>query len=279
MASTIEFRQTNPPEGTNPHLVTNPGLSPLAAGNFFQQITVESTIRNLLFEMRKDGEVYWVGAAIQGGGTDFTKAQVFFHPTVINGGNVHAADRDYPKFTGGWSGSIQRYVRMQGGLLASVRATPLIVPFMTTASGAGKGPAYMFATRPIETLNAILTAFQKEVTGKSDPVSVAQIAVSSFSSGIHAMRHFIKTYGSSGLIVEATDFDGPLIKGNPRVLPHAPGAIGRVFSQVPPPRPTPGWISLPAWKFKKITAFRDKGAHAQIGWMTFHLAGMLSAIN
>jgi hypothetical protein len=112
MTTAIEFRQTNPAAGTKPHLVTNPGISPLTAGDFLQQITVSSTIRNLLFEMRKDGQVYWVGASVRDGATDFTKAQVFFHPTVINHGEVHAADRDYPKFTGGWSNSLQRYVRM-----------------------------------------------------------------------------------------------------------------------------------------------------------------------
>lgn len=277
MADAIEFRQTNPEAGTKPHLVTNPGISPVAAGDFLQQITVSATIRNLLFEMRKDGQVYWVGASVRDGTTNFTKAQVFFHPTVINGGVVHAADRDYPKFAGGWSGSLQRYVRMQGGLLASVRSTPLIIPFMTMAANAGKAPAYMFATRPVETLNAIMTAFQKEVTGKSDPVTVQQIGVSSFSSGIGAMKLFIGTFGSSGPIVEATDFDSPFIKGSPRTLP--PGATGRVFSQIAPRRPTPGWTTLPAWKFKRIVAFRDKGAHAQIGWMTFHLAAMLSKMD
>ena len=274
MAGAIEFRQTNPEAGTKPHPVTNPGISPLSAGNFLQQITVSATIRNLLFEMRKDGQVYWVGASVRDGATDFTEAQVFFHPTVINGGVVHAADRDYPKFTGGWSGSLQRYVRMVCGLLASVRSTPLIVPFMTMAANGGKAPAYMFATRPIETLNAIMTAFQKEVTGKSAAVTVGQIGVSSFSSGIGAMNLFIGTLGSSSLIAEATDFDSPFIKGSPRALPL--GGRGRVFSQIAPRRPTSGRTTLPAWSFKKIVAFRDKGAHAQIGWMTFHLAAMLS---
>jgi hypothetical protein len=30
----------------------------------------------------KDGAVFWVGAAVPFGTTDFTKIQVFFHPTV-----------------------------------------------------------------------------------------------------------------------------------------------------------------------------------------------------
>lgn len=274
----IEFRQTNSAARTNPHAVTNPVISPLATGDFLQQIPLTTSIREFLFEMRKDGAVYWVGVAVPDGATDFTKAQVFFHPTVINGGVVHAADKDYPTFTGGWSRSLQRYVAMQGGQLAGARKTPLVVPFMTMAANAGKAPAYMFATRPLETLQAILSAAQKAVTGASTPAPLAQIGVSSFSSGIGAMKLFIKTFSSSGLIVETTDFDGPFIRGTPRAITTAPGATGRVISQVAPPSPNSGWMTLHGWKFKNVAAFRKKGVHAQIGWMTFFLFAMMSVI-
>jgi hypothetical protein len=276
--SVVEIRQTNPERLTKPHEVTNPGISPLSRGNFLQQIKATASIREFLFELRKDGHIFWVGASVRDGVTDFTKAQVFFHPTVINGGSVHAADRDYPKFTGGWSKSIQRYVAMQGGLLASVRETPLIVPFMTMAANSGRSSSYMFASEPVETLNAIVTALQTAVTGKTDPVVAGQIGVSSFSSGIGAMRLFISAFGSSGLIIETTDFDGPFIRGTPRVITQSPGATGRVISQIAPPKPIPGWLTLPAWKFNRIPAFRKQGAHAQIGWMTFHLSAMLSSM-
>jgi hypothetical protein len=278
MTSAIKIRQTNPAALASPHAVTNQVISPLAAGGFLQQIPLTASIRNLLFEMRKDGGIYWVGAAVPDGVSNFVKVQVFFHPTVVNGGVVHAADGDYPTFAGGWSGSLQRYVAMQGGQLAGARQTPLVVPFMTMASNSGSAPAYMFATRPIETLNAIISAIHNAVTGKSGSVGVAQIGVSSFSSGIGAMRLFIKTFGSTGLVVETTDFDSPFIRGSVKAVTTSPGATGRVFSQIAPPRPTPGWITLPAWKFRNVAAFRDKGAHAQIGWMTFFLAAMMSAI-
>jgi hypothetical protein len=277
-ASVVEIKQTNPEQLLIPHEVTNPGISPLSRGNFLQQIKATASISELLFELRKNGHIFWVGAAVRAGVTDFTKAQVFFHPTVINGGNVHAADRDYPKFTGGWSKSIVRYVPMQGGLLASVRETPLIVPFMTMASLRGSSASYMFASQPVETLNAILTALQTAITGKTDPVVAGQIGVSSFSSGIGAMRLFINVFGSTGLIVETTDFDGPFIRGTRKLVTQSPGATRRVISQIAPPSPIPGWLTLPAWKFSKIAAFRKQGAHAQIGWMTFHLAAMLSSM-
>jgi hypothetical protein len=277
MADDIEITQTAGPALSDPHVSSNPAISPLSAGNFLQQIQVDSFIREFLFRVRKDGHTYWVGGAALHGASDFTQAQVFFHPTVVNGGVVHAKDRDYPAFTGGWSGSIQRYVDMQGGLMASLSDTPLIVPFMTMAANTGSS-AYMFATRPIETLNAIMSAFRKAITGDSAPVVLAKMGVTSFSSGRGAMRLFIKTFGSSGLIIETTDLDGPFIRGTHKVIITSPGAPGRVISQIAPPRPTPGWITLPAWSFKKIHAFRDSGAHGQIGWMTFQLVTAMSAL-
>jgi hypothetical protein len=276
--NTIEVRQTRPVALTGLSNVRNPIISPLAAGDFLQEIPLTAPMREFLFQVRKDGEVYWVGAAVPAGVSDFSKAQVFFHPTVVNGGRVHAAEGDYPTFAGGWRGSLQRYVAMQGGQLAGVSATPLIVPFMTMASLRGAAPAYMFGTRATETLSAICSAVRLAATGQSGQVAPGQIGVSSFSSGIGAMKLFINSFGSSGFIVETTDFDSPFIKGSHRIITTAPGATGRVFSQIAPVRPTPGWVTLPAWKFKRIVAFRDKGAHAQIGWMTFFLAAMTSKI-
>jgi hypothetical protein len=276
--STIEIRQTNSTALAGPHDVTNPVISLLAAGDFLQEIPLTVSIREFLFQIRKDGQVYWVGATVPNGVSDFGKVQVFFHPTVKNGGVVHAAEGDYPTFAGGWSGSLQRYVAMQGGQLAGARQTPLIVPFMTMAAFAGSAPAYMFATRPMETLSAILSAVSAAATGQSRSVAPTQIGVSSFSSGIGAMQLFITTFGSTGLIVETTDFDSPFIKGSPRIVTTSQGAVGRVFSQIAPAHRTPGWVTLPAWKFRKIATFRDKGAHAQIGWMTFFLAAMTSTI-
>jgi hypothetical protein len=278
MANTIEVTQTRPAALTGLRNVRNPIISPLASGDFLQEIPQTAPMREFLFQVRKDGAVYWVGAAVPAGVADFSKAQVFFHPTVVNGGVVHAKEGDYPAFAGGWRDSLQRYVAMQGGQLAGASPAPLIVPFMTMASLRGTAPAYMFGTRATETLTAILSAVRVAATGQSGQVAAGQVGVSSFSSGIGAMKLFIGSFGASGIIAETTDFDSPFIKGSPRIITSAPGATGRVFSQIAPARPTPGWVTLPAWKFKRVVAFRDKGAHAQIGWMTFFLAAMTSKI-
>lgn len=187
MANGIDFRQTSPGSLTGAHEVRQMVLSPLSAGGLFQEISQAGSISEFLFEMRKDGGIYWVGAAVPQGTSDFSKVQVFFHPTVVQAGVVHAAEGDYPAFRGGWSGSLQRYVAMQGGQLAGMRQTPLIVPFMTMAAYGGLAPAYMFATRPTETLNAIIIAVRDAATPRAvGPVEVSQMGVSSFSSGIGA---------------------------------------------------------------------------------------------
>ncbi len=276
--SLIRFRQTNPERLTGVHDVRQMVISPLSIGGLFQEIAQTGSIREFLFEMRKDGEVYWIGAAVPQGTTDFSKVQVFFHPTVVQAGVVHAAEGDYPAFGGGWSGKLQRYVSMQGGQLAGARATPLIVPFMTMAATSGRAPAYMFATRSSETLNAIMTAVRDAaMPGADGSVQVSRIGVSSFSSGVGAMRLFIRAFGG-GLIAETTDFDSPFIITEPKIITRSPGAAGRVFSQVAPPHPQFGWLTMPASSFRNISTFRLQGPHAQIGWMSFFMASLTSVI-
>jgi hypothetical protein len=275
----ITFRQTNPASRTDAHPVEQSVISPLSAGKLLQEIQQTGTIREFLFEMKKDGNIYWVGAAVPQGTTDFSKVQVFFHPTVVQNGVVHAEERDYPAFRGGWADSLQRYVEMQGCQLAGARLTTLIVPFMTMASLGGKAPGYMFATDPTETLEAIMTAVRDTMTPDvTTPLTIAKVAASSFSSGIGALRLFVGSFGGSGLIAETTDFDSPFIIGQPKAITRAPGAPGRVFTQVAPPHPQAGWVTLSAESFQKIRKFRDKGPHAQIGWMTFYMASLSSAL-
>lgn len=275
----ITFRQTNDATLTGAHNVTRQVLSPLVSGGRFHETRSTSSIHEFLFEMRKDGGAYWVGAAVPRDTSDFTQAHVFFHPTVVQAGTVHAADPDYAAFTGGWSGSLQRYVAMQGAQLAGARQTPLIVPFMTMAALGGRAPAYLFATRPAETLDAILTAVRDAVTPNTPgTVSVARVGVASFSSGIGAMRLFISTFGASGVIAETTDFDSPFIIGQPRVITRSPGAVGRVFSQVPPGMPSPWWITMSPQSLQRVSTFRLEGPHAQIGWMSYYMASLTSVI-
>ncbi|MEV5054344.1 hypothetical protein [Arthrobacter sp. LAR12-1-1.1] len=254
----------------------NPVINPLMQGDFLTEMPLKTAIQEFLFRLEKDGSIFWVGVALPLGTTDFTRVQVFFHPTVVQAGTVHAADADYPAFGGGWSRSIQRYVAMEGGQLAGARLLPLLVPF--TTMGALNDPAKnMFSIEPLETLNAVLTAVQAEVSPfPLGDVELSKIGVSSFSSGIGATRKFIETMKPTGTVQEVTDFDSPFIIAEPKHLTLSPGAVSRCYTQVALPHPPVGWIHLAPNSFSHLSSFKSD-PHACIGWMLY-FAGMLSSV-
>jgi hypothetical protein len=279
----ITVTQVNPISETLPHPVTNPVITPALQGGFLAEMPLTTTIHNLLFKVTKDGAVFWVGAAVPLGTTDFTKVQVFFHPTVVQGRPpnqvVHARDADYPAFTGGWSGSLQRYVAMEGGQLAGARQVALLVPF-TTMAALGGGATHMFTTDPVATLSFITAAIQStfDPLHLLPPPPLTAVGVASFSSGITAMRMFINAMRPSGLVREVIDFDSPFIVGEPAELTLSPGAVSSCYTQTPRPNPPPGYRFLPASSFARLASFNGD-PHACIGFMMYHTAMITSVIS
>jgi hypothetical protein len=292
---TILATQKNPATATAAHVVSNPFVRPPvttspAASFRFSEAVLPGEIHNFLFEIRKAGSVFWIGAAVPKGTTDFTRAQVFFHPTVVQNGNVIADDKDYREFKGGWSGSIQRYVAMEGGQLAAAgRLLPMLVPFTTMAAvRVGKNGAIptanMFQDRPVETLNAVMAAIESEITGDaSAKPKLTKVGAASFSSGIGALRLFLKSMKSSGLIKEVIDFDSPHIVAEPKSLTRSPGAVSRCFTQFAVARPETGWVTVNANHFASVSAFgqypEPQRTHARIGWMMYFQAMTTSTIS
>ena len=107
-AAAIVVTQKNPAALAAAHSASHPAVIPqivmMPAASFrFTQISATEDIHEFLFEGQKGGAIFWVGAAVPKGTTDLLRAQVFFHPTVVQNGVVHAADGDYRAFKGGWS--------------------------------------------------------------------------------------------------------------------------------------------------------------------------------
>jgi hypothetical protein len=283
--SEIVVTQANPAALTTVHNVSNPVVLPdvttsPAATFRFRQVDANADIQEFLFKVEKGGSVFWVGAAIHKDTTDLTRAQVFFHPTVVQQVgkvvHVHAADNDYRDFKGGWSGSLQRYVALQGGQLAAAgRMLPLLVPF-TTMAALGKGPN-MFSNRPVDTLNAIMDAIANEIVGAAYSPGLSSVGAASFSSGFMALGLFLGQMRSSGLIKEVIDFDGPFIVNHPKTLMRSPGAVSKSFTQFALSVPPSGWVTLKSEHFDNVTAFGGN-LHAQIGWMMYHQAMLNSVI-
>ncbi|HVK14813.1 MAG TPA: hypothetical protein VM597_39110, partial [Gemmataceae bacterium] len=276
------------------------GLKAPGPGFRFRQVTAKAEIHELLFKVQKGGRVFWVGAAVPKGTTDFTRTQILFHPTVRQQEVVIARDEDYEAFEGEWSnrtatkgGSIQRYVALQGVQLAfAQRSVPMLVPFTTQAALAGtKGlsDANLFKDRPLETLNAVMAAVQKEITGTADPKpTLSQLGVASFSSGIHALKLFLFAIAGSGsrLVKEVLDLDGQNITSEPKQLTHFGRAVARCYTQSFPKVPELGYVVVTKEHFERVTEYghypegpkRNVRLHARIGWMMYHQAMLDSVI-
>jgi hypothetical protein len=289
----IVVTQQNPANLTALHDVSNPVVlpsvfrTPPPSFRFMEKL-LTAKIQEFLFRIEKDGSVFWVGVAVPKNATNLTRAQVYFHPTVVQHvkgkpPTVHAADTDYRDFKGGWSGSIQRYVAMQGGQLAGAdELYPLLVPFTTMAAirltKDGTPPAAnMFRSRPVETLSAVMQAIGKEIKGADTTAPLSRVGAASFSSGTHALKIFLRSMERSGLVKEIFDFDGPDIATEPKTLILSPGAFSKTYTQFARPAPPPGWVTLTNDHFARVTAFRSDGLHAQIGWTMYHQA-MLGSI-
>lgn len=294
----VAVTQKHPADKVAAHAVVNDVVSPPVISTppdkfRFHQVPARAEIHELLFEVRRAGSVFWVGVAVPKGTTDFTRAQVFFHPTVIQAGTVVAADSDYREFKGGWK-DVAHYIPDQGGQLAyAERRVPLIVPFTTMAAvqkltkSGDLGPDNMFSDRPMNLLNAVMAATQAEVSpGVGAPArpELREIGVSSFSSGIGAMRLFLKAMSGSKLVKEVIDFDSPYIVREPKQLTSFDGAASKCFTQkhYPLPASPAGWVTVTERHFEFITAYNKyeepKRTHARIGWMMYYQAMWNSVI-
>lgn len=274
----IRIRNRADPSWAKPRVVINKAVLP---GSFAPYLfatppssakLLEDSIRGemseFLFEIEKDGARFWVGAAIPKGTTDFSKAYVYFHPTVVNGGVVHAAEGDYATFRGGWSERLQRYVSMQGGQMAAARLTTLLVPFMTM--GSMHSPASnIFSSRGFETLDVIMTQVQIEMNpGLTRFASLGSVGAASFSSGIEHLARFLGYVGGSGVVRETIDFDSTFIISKHAKVPTVAGAAQWTLAQRRLGVPSVGWIGLDQHAWRAVTTYDS--LHSRIGWMTFH---------
>jgi hypothetical protein len=278
--------QKNPISKVLPHPTKElPVIKPAMQGDFLEQMSLTTTIHELLLKVTKNGTVFWVGAAVPIGTTNLTKIQVFFHPTVVQAGQVIATEGDYPEFKGGWSSSIQRYVELEGCQLAASRQVAMLVPFTTMAAVSLGGPNNMFTADPVGTLKQITAAIQDRFISFGIPIfpapELTAVGVTSFSSGIKAMRMFIDAMKPSGLVREVIDLDSPFIKTEPADLTLSPGAQSSCYTQRSRSNPPPGYKFLPTSSFAKLPKLNnDPGqhAHACIGRMMYHMAMITSVI-
>jgi hypothetical protein len=246
---------------------------PVPKGSMLVEGPAIGTVSEFLFKIVKNGSIFWVGAAVPEGTTDFSRVYIFFHPDTI----AASDDAAYPSFSGRWP-TVQRYVAPLGIQMASLKKMALIVPFMTNASGSNSSSTNLFGSSPAETLNDIVSAIQITLGLTVPQASVQTVGVSSFSSGVNHLFRFAQKLGPSGLIREQIDFDSAFMIVAHKTMPFLQGAVNWMVTQSPPPGGrTPGWLYLPASSFKKISTMSGD-THSQIGFMMFQTMMMLSAV-
>jgi hypothetical protein len=276
----LRFRQTLP--GTSASLSV-PAIAPGSVMPFlFQPVPKNATlvegaaigtIRELLFKIEKNGVVFWVGAVVPAGTSDFTRAYLFFHPDTI----AATDDAAYPSFTGRWP-TVQRYVVPLGLQVAAVKPMVLIVPFMTSASRSNGSSSNLFGDRGSDTLNDIMAAIQISVGQTGTPQSIQQLGVASFSSGVNHLARFADRLGGTGLIREQIDLDSPFMVVAHKSMPNLATAVNWTVTQSPAPHSNKlGWLHLPQPAFRNVSAC-GRDVHTQIGFMMFQSMMTVSAV-
>ena len=191
---------------------------------------------------------------------------------------IRAKEEDYPEFKGEWATitaapgkpSIQRYVEMQGVQLAAAGLKmALLVPFTTMAAiNTPKPSTNMFAESPVETIASVLQAIQSNLAQHPVPMpTLAKLGAASYSSGISALRSFLRAMQSFNLVKEVIDLDSPaIIRERPPRLTPSPGAISKCFTQIPSPGQARTYVTLIDKHFQNITL--DTGIIPQ--WRRIH---------
>jgi peptidoglycan hydrolase-like protein with peptidoglycan-binding domain len=241
---------------------------------------------DLLFRVRKGGRIFWVGAAVPKGITDFTRAQMYFTPSTVKpapGGKkiILADDKDYDAFTGGWADRMRNFIPMMGRQAAGAKKpVTLLITFMKATAFGHLNDDNVFKDRPVKTLNLVMDAIKRRV-GSSSQSEIEKLGVSSFSSGVTPMKVCInQALATSGLVKEVCNLDGPFLASELKVLtsPVPPSVVlNRVFTQHQLSHPPAGWVNLLPDHFQFIKEdFGQKAPenamHQRIGKMLYHQA-------
>lgn len=163
----------------------------------------ECGVTCLLFALAENVVPNWFGVAIPDGLTDFSNVGVYFHPSP---GQAGYKDSDYPTKSGLWP-NLFFYMQLLGWQVAGAgRAQVIVMPFLTSgASNAGILPGGWQDILP----GVLGQARAKVGAGDGSPVTIATLAISSFSVGIVYMMAF-RDHGTglSSVLREIWDFDG-----------------------------------------------------------------------
>jgi hypothetical protein len=173
--------------------------------------TTNATITALLFQLATSDPPNWFGVAVPQGVTDFSRAEVFFHPIPHQGGYLdvdypHKGENGYVNVGKPWSTLFYLVERLGYQSAASPQPMVVVMPFLTSAAT----DTGIFAPNWSDILSDILTDSRTAVgVPGATPVDVTELVVSSHSVGIVYSAAFRLKAPSLLTVLEAVwDFDG-----------------------------------------------------------------------
>jgi hypothetical protein len=190
-------------------------------------------------KVEKPQGIFWVGAAVPDGCTDFSHAHIFHHPSANQHKNAKklpdCPDEQYEMLGGGWRELERNYTHLVGVQhAASGIGYPLLVPLIRFS--AYQKPADsndIFASSPITTIREILLTLSKGSTN----FIANSFSTSSFSNGIVLQANTISHFG--GLVKYAVDYDSAHLKNPGRnITPTSNMAVFRYSGKPNPARST-----------------------------------------
>jgi hypothetical protein len=155
------------------------------------------------FELDKAVVPRWFGVLVPNGVTSFDKVHIFFHPTPSQAGYK---DPDYQGL-GKWS-NIFHYLSDDFGsqFCAAGTGRVLVMPLMTTSVAGSCG---IFPQRWETIVGSMLGMLKAgDMSGSAPAVSITNVVVSSFSSGITYSHHFRGTAKLGGRLAGVIDLNG-----------------------------------------------------------------------
>jgi hypothetical protein len=237
-------------QGTGAQSLNDWVLDPVSVAGSGPLAFVKADMRTttLLFEIDAPVVPNWFGVAVPSGITSFTDPVLFFHPTPLQAGYV---DADYAGKRGKWPELFYYMDKLGWQVDPAHKDRVVVMPFLTEAAAADTG---ILAGAWQSILTQILRGTRAAMNADDgSPLSIASIAVASYSAGIVYSDTFRRrAAGLSALLREVWDFDGSFSTNAAlsarlqstaatRVIKYDQGSEGASIHL-----PAPRWSAFPA---------------------------------
>jgi hypothetical protein len=170
-------------------------------------LTRDVSVTTFLFELQEEVVPKWFGVAVPPSVTDFTRVNIFFHPSP---GQAGYQDSDYSTLAGKWPNLFYYMERLgyQADAARQTGANPnqiIVMPFLTSLATS----SWILPQRWMGLMTDTLTSARTLMGQAGGQIALSEVVVSSFSVGFAYLEAFRSTAAGLGpLLSQIWDFDG-----------------------------------------------------------------------